>query len=72
MVIFFPKAIIGQEVEEFGELHVIKAYDASCPEGSARDGGVKDVDGEFPDGAFGSVFRDKRDVKCHGQKDNFV
>ena len=67
MVIDFPEAAIGREVEEFGEMHVIEANDASCPEGSTFDGGVKDVDGGFRDGAFGSVFCAERDGSAMGR-----
>ncbi len=49
MVVDLPETVIGQEVEEFGELHVIETYDASCPECSVQDGGVKDVNGGLSD-----------------------
>ena len=71
-VVDLPKAIIGSEAKEFGELSVVETNNASCLEGSASCGGVQDIDRGFADGASGNIFYAKRDGKCNGQEDDIV
>ena len=47
--------ILGGEMGEFVDVHLVKCNDIVCPEGSTGNSGVKNVNFEFSDGTFGSV-----------------
>ena len=50
----------------------VEIMEAVGSQGAARDGCVKDVNGEFCDGTLGNVINAKRDGECTGEKDGSI
>ena len=68
----FSMAVIGEQVDEFIKLCLVKDDDTPSPECPADDGGVEDVDCQFRDRAFGGIIEPNKIGSAMGRRRIFL